>query len=303
MTRGTRTPRPAKAWRLRRLPPLAVVALAVLGVLALASAAAPWLAAAIGSNGVDVNLLDRFAAPSAAHPLGTDELGRDVLVRLLEAGRASLFVGLAAALASTLIGTPIGLAAGYLGGRVDALLMRLTDGLLALPLLPLLIVLAAIDPAKLGLPNGLATSNAFGLVKIVGIVALVGWATVARLVRAYALHLREATFVLAARAQGAGPMRIMRVHILPNLASPIIVATTLASGNVVLLESVLSFLGLGVQPPTPSWGNLLSNAQELVWSAPGLAIWPGLAIFITVIALNVLGDGLREALDPRRANR
>ncbi|MBK8176324.1 MAG: ABC transporter permease [Rhodospirillales bacterium] len=288
---------------MRRLPPLAVVALAVLGVLALASAAAPWLAAAIGSNGVDVNLLDRFAAPSAAHPLGTDELGRDVLVRLLEAGRASLFVGLAAALASTLIGTPIGLAAGYLGGRVDALLMRLTDGLLALPLLPLLIVLAAIDPAKLGLPNGLATSNAFGLVKIVGIVALVGWATVARLVRAYALHLREATFVLAARAQGAGPMRIMRVHILPNLASPIIVATTLASGNVVLLESVLSFLGLGVQPPTPSWGNLLSNAQELVWSAPGLAIWPGLAIFITVIALNVLGDGLREALDPRRANR
>jgi peptide/nickel transport system permease protein len=133
------------------------------------------------------------------------------------------------------------------------------------------------------------------------IISLVGWTGVARLVRAEALQLREETFVLAARAQGAGTARIMAVHILPNLASTIIVATTLAAGNIILLESVLSFLGLGIQPPTPSWGNLLTNAQELVWVAPALAIYPGLLVLLTVAALNIVGDGLREALDPRGA--
>ena len=164
-----------------------------------------------------------------------------------------------AALGSAAIGTVVGLAAGYFGGRLDAVLMRLTDGLLALPLLPLLIVLAALDPAKLSLPDALVFSDFAGLARIVVIVSLFGWTTVARLVRAEALRLREETFVLAARAQGAGAGRIMTVHILPNLASSIIVATTLAAGNVILLEAVLSFLGLGIQPPTPSWGNLLDQ--------------------------------------------
>jgi peptide/nickel transport system permease protein len=141
------------------------------------------------------------------------------------------------------------------------------------------------------------------LYRIVVIVALVGWTTVARLVRGSALSLRERPFVEAARAQGAGAFRIMTVHILPNLTSPIIVATTLAAGNVILLESVLSFLGLGIQPPTPSWGNLLTNAQELIWSAPALALYPGLLILITVISFNFLGDGLRDALDPRAIER
>jgi peptide/nickel transport system permease protein len=280
-----------------------VTALLVLIALAAAVAAAPLVAAALGTDTQAVDLFGRFAPSSAAHPLGTDDLGRDVLLRLLEGGRASLLVGLLAALGSAVIGTVVGLAAGYFGGRLDALLMRLTDGLLALPLLPLLIVLAALDPAKLGLPDGLVFSDFAGLARIVVIVSLFGWTTVARLVRAEALRLREETFVLAARAQGAGAFRIMTVHILPNLASSIIVATTLAAGNVILLEAVLSFLGLGIQPPTPSWGNLLTNAQELVWSAPSLAIWPGLLILTTVVALNIVGDGLREALDPRAANR
>jgi peptide/nickel transport system permease protein len=295
------TPLALAVHRFRRHP-LAVGALAALAVLAVAAAAAPSLANMFGIDVDAVDLVDRFAPASAEHPLGTDELGRDVLLRLLAGGRASLLVGFAAAITSALIGTLVGLAAGYFGHRLDALLMRVADGLMALPLLPLLIVLAAIDPAKLGVPPGIAASPVVGLSRIVCIVSLVGWTTVARLVRAEALQLREETFVLAARAQGAGAGRIMAVHILPNLASTIIVATTLAAGNIILLESVLSFLGLGIQPPTPSWGNLLTNAQELVWSAPALAIWPGLLILVTVVALNVVGDGLREALDPRAAS-
>ncbi len=292
----------ALALRRFRRHPLAVVALAVLGALAASAVAAPPMANMLGIDVDAVDLVARFAPASSEHPLGTDELGRDVLWRLLAGGRASLLVGLTAAITSALIGTLVGLAAGYFGGRLDALLMRVTDGLMALPLLPLLIVLAAIDPAKLGVPPGVAASPAAGLLRIVCIVSLVGWTTVARLVRAESLQLREETFVLAARAQGAGAGRMVAVHILPNLASTIIVATTLAAGNIILLESVLSFLGLGIQPPTPSWGNLLTNAQELVWSDPALAIWPGLLILVTVVALNVVGDGLREALDPRAAS-
>ena len=272
-------------------------------ILAAAALAAPIVETWLGPDAMTVDLFGRFGAPSAEHPLGTDELGRDVLLRLLYGGRVSLLVGVAAALAAAVIGTVIGLIAGYFGGRLDALLMRLTDGVIALPLLPLLIVLAALDLERLGLPSDIATNESVSLYRIIAIVALVGWTTVARLVRGSALALRNQPFVEAARAQGAGSTRIMLVHILPNLTSPIIVATTLAAGNVILLESVLSFLGLGIQPPTPSWGNLLTNAQELVWSAPALAVYPGLLIFVTVIALNFLGDGLRDALDPRATRR
>ncbi|MCK6454161.1 MAG: ABC transporter permease [Alphaproteobacteria bacterium] len=278
---------------------MAVGSAVLLAVLAALALLAPLIARLAGIDPNEVDLLSRFEPPSAAHWLGTDEIGRDVLMRLLLGGQVSLFVGLSAALASALIGTAIGLAAGYWGGRPDALLMRLTDGVIALPLLPLLIVLAAVDLKKLGLPAGLADSEAVSLYRIVAIIALVGWTTVARLVRGAALSVRTRDFVLAAVGQGAGPLRIMAVHILPNVASPIIVATTLSVGNVILLESVLSFLGLGIQPPLPSWGAMLTNAQELVTSAPWLAIWPGLLIFVTVIACNLLGDGLQDALDPR----
>lgn len=274
---------------------LAVASGAVLALLAASAMAAPLVEAALGLDATAVDLASRFAPSSARHPLGTDELGRDLLLRLLEGARVSLAAGLAAALAAATIGTCIGLAAGYLGGILDRLLMRLTDAVIALPLLPLLIVLAALDPAKLGLPAGPDAS----LWRIVGLIALVGWTTVARLVRAAALTLREREFVRAAEALGAHPLRVMAVHILPNAMSPIVVATTLSIGNVILLESVLSFLGLGIQPPIPSWGNMLTNAQELMWSAPALALWPGLLIFLTVIACNLLGDGLNDALDPR----
>lgn len=282
---------------------LAVAGAGVLISLALAALAAPLVDALLHVNGETVDLFNRFRPPSADHLLGTDELGRDVLARLLYGGRVSLFVGLTAAIAAAAFGTIIGLLAGYHGGRLDALLMRFTDGVIALPLLPLLIVLAALDLGKLGLPPGLLASEDLSLYRIIVIVALVGWTTVARLVRGSALSLRERPFVEAARAQGAGALRIMLVHILPNLTSPIIVATTLAAGNVILLESVLSFLGLGIQPPTPSWGNLLTNAQELIWSAPALAFYPGLLILLTVVSFNFLGDGLRDALDPRAIER
>jgi peptide/nickel transport system permease protein len=289
----------ALLWRrfLRRRAALASAA--VLAALAALCFGAPLL----GIDTESVDLLQRLAPPSPEHLLGTDELGRDVLGRLLEGGQVSLFVGFAGALASALIGTVIGLAAGWRGGRVDALLMRVTDGVIALPLLPLLVVLAALDLTKLGVPAAIAQSDEASLYRIVVLIALVGWTTVARLVRGATLSVRAREFVRAAAALGARPLRIVLVHVLPNVASPIIVATTLSIGHVILLESVLSFLGLGIQPPVPSWGNMLTNAQELVTTAPMLAVWPGLLIFVTVIAFNFLGDGLQDALDPRAERR
>ena len=282
---------------------MAVASGLVLAALALSALSAPLAAAWLALDPNDVDLLARYGPPTAAHPLGTDEIGRDVALRLLYGGRVSLLVGLSTAVIAAVIGTAIGLAAGYYGGWLDALLMRLTDTVIALPLLPLLIVLAALDLGKLGVPDDLATAPEVSLYRIVAIIALVGWTTVARLVRGAALSLRERDFVLAARSQGAGGVRIMFRHILPNAISPIVVATTLSVGNIILLESVLSFLGLGIQPPIASWGSMLTNAQETIYEAPLLAVWPGLAIFATVIAFNFLGDGLQDALDPRALAR
>ncbi len=289
----------ALMWRRFLKHRLAVWSGLALAALALLAAAAPSVEAALGVDHRAVDLLGRFAGPSLAHPLGTDELGRDMLARLLYGGRISLLVGFAAALVSAVIGTALGLVAGYYGGRIDALLMRLTDSVIALPLLPLLIVLAAVDPAKLGLPAAITQSEDLSLYRIVAIVSLVGWTRVARLVRGVTLSMREREFVLAAIAQGAGGARVMGVHILPNVISPIIVATTLSVGGIILFESVLSFLGLGIQPPIASWGNVLTGAQELMIEAPMLTVYPGLLIFITVIAFNFLGDGLRDAFDPK----
>ena len=286
-------------WRRFLTHHLAVGSALLLIVLSLAAVAAPLIESLMGLDANKVNLLGRFAPPSAEHPLGTDELSRDLLLRLLYGGRVSLLVGIVAALCAAIIGTAIGLLAGYYGGVLDAILMRLADGVIALPLLPLLIVLAAIDLTKLGLPDALANSEQASLYRIVVLIALVGWTTVARLVRGATLSLKAREYVRAAEAMGAKAPRIMLVHILPNAVSPIIVATTLSIGNVILLESVLSFLGLGIQPPIASWGNMLTNAQELIWSAPALAVYPGLLIFVTVIAFNFLGDGLQDALDPR----
>ena len=282
---------------------LALGSLVVLVLLALLFLAAPLIEATLGLNSTRVDLLSLKQPPSAQHFLGTDELGRDLFLRLLYGGQVSFLVGIAAALCAAMIGTAIGILSGYFGGGLDALLMRLTDGVIALPLLPLLIVLVAVDLTKLGLPEALATSENVSLYRIVFLIALVGWTTVARLVRGATLAMKAREFVRAAEALGAGHGRIMLVHILPNVVSPIIVATTLSVGSVILLESILSFLGLGIQPPIPSWGNMLTNAQELIWTAPELAFYPGMAIFITVIAFNFLGDGLQDALDPRAISR
>ncbi|HTZ78317.1 MAG TPA: ABC transporter permease [Stellaceae bacterium] len=290
-------------WERFRANRLALVSAAVLLLLSAAVLAAPLLAALTGQDPTLVDLYHRLAAPSLAHPLGTDELGRDLLLRLLEGGRISMAVGIAGAVAAAVVGTAIGLFAGYRGGAADAVLMRMTDGVIALPLLPLLIVLAAVDLRKLGVPAELARSETASLYRIVVLVTLVGWTTVARLVRGATLSLKAQEFVRAAVALGASPLRVMLVHILPNLASPIIVATMLSVGNVILLESVLSFLGLGIAPPLASWGAMLSGAQETITLAPALAIYPGALIFLVVVACNLLGDGLQDALDPRTLSR
>jgi len=281
-------------------PPLPLLLLAA---IALVSFAGPPLADALGVDPNAVELLDRFAGPSARHPLGTDELGRDVLLRLAAGGRISLLIGTAAALTAAVIGTAVGLVAGYLGGWTDRLAMRLTDAIIALPLLPLLIVLAALDLGKIGVPTALARSDDISLLRIIALAVLVGWTTAARLVRGATLVTRSRDFVRAARSLGAGVPHILWLHILPNVLAPLIVATTLSVGDVILLESVLSFLGLGVQPPLASWGTMLSNAQQMITSAPLLAIYPGLMIFLTVIACNLLGDALQRQFDPRAALR
>ena len=290
---------PHRGWRRFRRNRAAVASAVVLALLIAAALAAPLIAGAFGHDPTRTDLLNRFKPPSAAHWLGTDEGGRDVLLRLLHGARVSLFVGLAAALVAAVIGTGIGIFAGYYGGRVDSVLMRGTDAVIVLPVLPLLIVLAAVDLRKLGLPDSVVQSESASLYRIVAITALVGWTGVARLVRGATMAVKNREFVRAALALGAGNGRIMWRHILPNVLGPVIVATTLSVGGIILFESVLSFLGLGVQPPHASWGNMLNNAQEMLTEAPQLVVYPGVAIMTTVIAFNFLGDGLQDALDPR----
>jgi len=300
MTALTLSESPARRrWRRFLQHRLAVASLGLLVVFAVTSFSAPLVERLLGVDANAADLFLRLAPPSAQHPLGTDELGRDLLCRLLYGGQVSLTVGIAAALFAAVIGTAIGLVAGYAGGLADRFLMRFNDAVIALPLLPLLIVLAAVDLGKVGLPASVVESEHISLYRIVIIITLFGWNTVARLVRAEALALRHREFVRAAVALGVAPRAIMLRHILPNTVSPIIVATTLSIGHIILFESTLSFLGLGIQPPTASWGNMLTNAQELIWSTPDVAVWPGLLIFVTVIAFNFLGDGLQDALDPR----
>ena len=299
---GARTPA-GRAWRRFCSHRLALASLFLLAVLAGLALAGPWIAVWRDIDPTATDLLARLEPPSARYWLGTDDVGRDVFQRLLDGGRISLLVGLVAALLSAVIGTVVGVLAGFIGGRLDSLLMRLTDSVIALPLLPLLIVLAAIDVRKLGASDSFAQSDLLSLYRIIIIVALTGWTTVARLVRAETLSLKTRDFVRAATALGASPLRLMLRHILPNAASPIVVATTLSVGNIVLFESVLSFLGLGIQPPHASWGNMLTGAQDFIWNVPLLALWPGLLIFLAVIAFNFVGDGLQDALDPRAERR
>ncbi len=271
------------AWRRFRKHRLAMIG----AVLALALVLMAVLAAWVAPYPFDRITLDsRWARPSAGHLFGTDELGRDVLTRIMYAGRISLSVGFVVAVNVSVIGMVVGAVAGFYGGKADVVLMRFVDVLLSVPTLPLYLILAAL------IPGG-------GVSRIIIIFTAFGWTGVARLVRGQILSLRTLEFVQAARAMGASETRIILRHLLPNSLAPVIVAATLAVGGAILGESALSFLGLGIQPPTPSWGNMLQRAQEYIWNAPHLAIFPGLFIFLTVLSFNFLGDGLRDALDPR----
>jgi peptide/nickel transport system permease protein len=235
----------------------------------------------------------RLEPPSWQHPMGTDPLGRDVLTRVLYGGRISLFVAAMVVAITLVIGVPVGALAGYSGGWVDNVLMRITDAALTLPSLLVLILLSAIL-YETELPFFERDSP----MTIAVVIGLLSWMTTARLVRAGFLAIREREFVVAANAVGASHLRIIVRHILPNALSPVIVEATLEMGYAIMQESGLSFLGLGIQPPTPSWGNLLSNAQAHLSPHPWLAVFPGLMIFLTIISVNYIGDGLRDALDP-----
>ncbi len=243
------------------------------------------------------SIRERRQPPSLTHPMGTDTLGRDILTRLLYGGRVSLTIGLAATVVGITIGTLVGALAGYYGGRVDDLLMRLTDLVISLPRLFMLIIMSLLL-RTLDVPLLKAYGNVGGIILILG---LLSWTGVARLVRGQFLGLKEKEFVEAARALGYGNMRIVFRHILPNTATPIIVAATLSVARTIISESGLSFLGFGVQPPTPTWGNMLNAAQDEMRKGNWwMAVFPGLMIFLTVISINYIGDGLRDALDPHK---
>ncbi len=239
------------------------------------------------------DIKNRYQPPSLAHPFGTDGLGRDMLTRVLYGGRISLSVGFLVVGITLIIGVPIGCAAGYFGGWIDSALTKVIDATLSLPSLMFLILLGAIL-REIDLP--IVKSNSPLTIAVV--LGVLSWPTVARLVRAIFLTFREMEYVTAAKALGASDLRIIIGEILPNGFGPIIVESTLGIGYAIMEESTLSFLGFGIMPPTPSWGNLLDNAQEHLTQYPWLAIFPGLMIFLTVISINYIGDGLRDALDP-----
>ena len=278
-------------WRQFRRHPGAITGFVVLSIIIIAILMAPLSP----YDPTVTNVRDKLLPPSLAHPMGTDPLGRDLFTRVLYGGRVSLTVGLLVMLISLLIGVPIGAIAGYYGGLVDNVLMRFTDAMLSFPSLFVLILLSALL-RETKIPF-LKSGSLFTIALVIGILS---WMTVARLVRAAFLSLREMEFVTAARCIGASNPRIIWRHILPNATGPIIVEATLEVGYAIMEESGLSFLGFGIQPPTPSWGNLLNNAQRRMTSHPWLAIFPGLMIFFTIIAINYIGDGLRDALDPRK---
>lgn len=244
----------------------------------------------------DIDLRGRFLAPSLAHPFGTDDLGRDILTRVLYGGRISLVVGLLSMTLSVSIGTLVGALAGYFRGALDSLLMRTTDLFLSLPSLFVLIVTSTL---LLGTPFAEAYG---GTVMIVVIIGALSWMVVARIVRASFLSIRERKFVEAARANGAGHLRLMALHVLPNALGPVLVQATLQVAVAIIAESGLSYLGFGVQPPTATWGNMLKDAQTYMTRVPWLAIFPGLMIFLTVMSVNAIGDGLRDAFDPRKVS-
>jgi peptide/nickel transport system permease protein len=270
------------AWHRFARHRLALGGLVVLLILGLTAAGAPLLARSAPNQ---VDLRNMGSPPSRVHWFGTDDLGRDEFSRALHAGRVSLSIGVLSALAAAIVGSGVGAVAGYFGGIVETTLMRFVDVVLSIPPLPLVIVLSAVTK-----PTPLL---------LILIIAGIGWMGTARLVRSSFLTIRESEYVEAARAIGCSNSRIILRHALPNSLAPVIVAATLAVGNAIIIESVLSFLGVGVQPPTATWGNMLKNAQLTMTTQPWLSVFPGLFILLSLLSVNALGDGLRDALDVR----
>lgn len=268
-------------WAQLRRHRLAVISLVVVTTLAVLCFSAP-LIAPYEFDAIDLASIRQ--APSLEHWMGTDDLGRDLYSRVLFGGRISILIGLLAALFGTALGTLVGAIGGYYGGRTDSVLMRFTDIAYAIPTLPLLIILSSYTQAT-------GTSMAL-------IIGLLSWMATARVVRGEVLRIRQMLYVEAARSLGASNLRIIIRQILPNALGPIVVGATLAVGYAIILESSLSFLGLGVQPPVPTWGNLLMDAQSTMASKPWLTIFPGIAILLIVLSVNFIGDGLQDALDP-----
>ncbi|MCF8066729.1 MAG: ABC transporter permease, partial [Desulfarculaceae bacterium] len=261
---------------------LAMVGLLVVLVLLVVAALAPWLTVH-NPNAIDVEGI--LLPPSLSHPFGTDELGRDVFSRMIMGSRVSLEVGLISAGLATLIGVVLGALAGYYGGWVESTVMRFTDMMLCFPTFFLILaVIALLEPS---------------ILNIMAVIGLTSWMGVARLVRAEFLSLKEREYVVAAKSLGAGDLRIIFRHILPNAMAPALAAATLGVAGAILVESGLSFLGLGVQPPAASWGNILNQGKANIEIAWWLSLFPGLAILVTVLGYNLLGEGIRDALDPR----
>jgi peptide/nickel transport system permease protein len=267
---------------------LAGIAVAVLAVLVLASA----FAFASPYSATEQEPSNKFQTSSAEHWFGTDELGRDIFTRILYGGRVSLAVGLLSTFLSIALGVVVGALSGYFGGWVDSVLMRITDAFLTFPSIFVLIILGAYlrEQQVPWLKNS--------VVIVIIIIAALAWMWPARLVRGLFLVLREREFVSATRALGGSHLRIIVRHILPNCIGPILVSGTLQMASAIITESGLSYLGFGVQPPTPTWGSILSTAENQVFRAPWIAFYPGLMIFVTVMAINYIGDGLRDAFDP-----
>lgn len=273
----------------------AQLALGVLGSILLAVLVGPWLYPA---SPVEIDFSRALLPPGSGHPLGTNDLGQDQLARLLLGGRISLAVGVMAMAIALSLGVLIGLLAGFYGGWLDGGLMRLTDLFLALPQLPLVLLVLYLfnEPMQRSLGPELGV-----FVLVVGVIGGLNWMPVARLVRAGCIGLKYRNFVQAALALGAGPRQLIWAHLLPNTLGAIIVAATLAVGNAILAESTLSFLGLGFSPDVPTWGRMLFDGQNYIETAPHLVIFPGLAIFGVVLSTNLLGDALRDILDPQTA--
>jgi peptide/nickel transport system permease protein len=261
---------------------LAVAGLAIVLALFFISVLTPFLAP-YNPSVIDVNNI--LAGPNAKHLFGTDELGRDVFTRMLYGAGISLKVGFVAVGIATLIGVLLGAISGYYGGWIDIIIMRFVDIMLCFPSFFLILaVIAFLEPS---------------IFNIMAVIGLTSWMGITRLVRAEFLSLKERDFVLAEKAMGAGPLRIIFIHILPNAMAPVLVSATLGIASAVLVESALSFLGIGVQPPTPSWGNILTQGQSTLGVAWWLSFYPGMAILVTVLGYNLLGEGIRDAIDPR----